>query len=51
MDELLEAAMDFSDDDDDRDDDDNAYDMDWSSEEDELMKGVYSHFQGGVFPD
>ena len=47
MDELLEAAMDFSDDDD--DDEDNE--MDWSSEEDELMKGVYSHFQGEVFPD
>ena len=47
MDGLLEAAMDFSDEDDDEDD----YDMDWSSEEDELMKGVYSHFQGEVFPD
>ena len=46
MGELLEAAMDFSDDDD--DDEDNE--MDWSSEEDELMKGVYSHFQGEVFP-
>ena len=47
MEELLEAAMDSSDDDNDEDD----YDMDWSSEEDEPMKGGYSHFQGEVFPD
>ena len=47
MDELLEAAMDFSDD----DDDDGNNDMDWSFEGDELMKGAYSHFQGEVFPD
>ena len=47
MEELLEVAMHFSDD---RDDDEDN-EMDWSSEEDELMKGAYSHFQGEVFPD
>ena len=47
MEEFLEAAMDFSDDDDDDEDDD----MDWSFQEDELMKGVCKHFHGEVFPN
>ena len=45
MDGVLEAAMEIS------DDEDDDTEMDWNKEEDELMKGVYSHFQGGAFPD